>query len=218
MRFGVSTRGSIVLLVLAAALIAPAPVPAKKLQWSKRLGKCEPPAVFYSPNHRPGTLPCCPTVEGVCAGGGACPAAGIRPADGKTCEPAAITPRPNVVLFISDDQGYCDYGTAGECRSVQTGTPIPPPSTPNLDVLAGYGTIFPIAHNTASWCFPSLATIVTGRYQKSFGHKGKVGEKFVTIPRVLHTLGDDPGAPIDPYNSSRNRVGGYCTFLGGKFT
>ena len=143
MRVGVSSRTSIILLLVVTALIAPDPARAKKLQWAKRLGKCEPPAVFYSPAHRPGNLPCCPTVEGVCSGGSACPASGVCPGDGKLCAPAPIAPRPNVVLLISDDQGYCDYGTAGECRSVQSGTPIPPPSTPNLDLLAGYGTEFP---------------------------------------------------------------------------
>src|SRR5262249_20041069 len=217
MRSRAAAVASLLVLALATTIVAPVPAHARKLQWSKSMPNCEPPNVFYSANHRAGALPCCPAVEGVCAGGLACPANGVCAGDGKACAAAPIVPRPNVVLFISDDQGYCDYGTAGECRSVQSGTPIPPPSTPNLDLLAGYGTIFPIAHNTASWCFPSLATIITGRYQKSFGRKGKVGEKFVTIPRVLHTLGDDPSAPIDPYNP-RNRVGGYCTFLGGKFT
>src|SRR5207244_9747079 len=203
--------------VRGKALIAPDPARAQKLQWAERLGKCEPPAVFYSPAHRPGNLPCCPTVEGVCSAGSACPASGICSGDGKACVPAPIAPRPNVVLLISDDQGSCDYGTAGECRSVQTGTPIPPPSTPNLDLLAGYGTEFPIAHNTASWCFPSLASIVTGRYQRSFGGRGKIGEEFATIPKVMRALGDEPAAPVDPYIAG-NRVGGYCTFLGGKFT
>ncbi len=217
MRSRTAAVASILALALATTLVAPIPAHARKLQWSRSLPKCEPPAVFYSSKHRAGSLPCCPAVEGVCAGGLACPASGVCAGDGKACAASPIVPRPNVVLFISDDQGSCDYGTAGECRSVQSGTPIPPPSTPNLDLLAGYGTIFPIAHNTASWCFPSLATIVTGRYQKSFVRKGKVGEKFVTIPKALHTLGDDPSAPIDPFNS-RNRVGGYCTFLGGKFT
>jgi arylsulfatase A-like enzyme len=217
MRSGVSTRVSILLLVLAAASIAPLPARAMKLQWATRLGKCEPPAVFYSPSHRAGNAPCCPTVEGMCAGGGACPASGMCPTDGRACVSDAIAPRPNVVLFISDDQGYCDYGTAGECRSVQTGTPVPPPSTPNLDVLAGHGTVFPIAHNTASWCFPSLASIVTGRYQKSFSGRGKLGEEFITIPKAMRALDGDATAPADPYTAG-NAVGGYCTFLGGKFT
>ena len=102
------------LLALIATAVAPIPAQAKKLQWSPRLGKCEPPSVFYSSNHQSGTPPCCPVVEGMCAGGAACPAGGVCPGDGKACAPTAITPRPNVILFISDDQGYCDYGSAGE--------------------------------------------------------------------------------------------------------
>jgi hypothetical protein len=212
-----SLVGSLIVLSLIASLVAPAPVNANKLRWSNRLGNCEPPAVFYSANHRAGNIPCCPTVEGVCAGGAACPVSGVCPSDGHACMAAPITPRPNVVLFISDDQGYCDYGASGECRSVMSGTPIPVPSTPNLDLLAGYGTIFPIAHNTASWCFPSLDTIVTGRFQKSMDGKAQIGDEFVTIPKTMRALGGSSGAAADPYNAG-NVVGGYCTFQGGKFT
>src|SRR5215475_6087035 len=205
-------------LALIATAVAPIPAQAKKLQWSTRLGQCEPPAVFYSSNHKPGNAPCCPAVEGMCAGGAACPANGACPGDGKTCAPAAIAPRPNVILLISDDQGYCDYGSAGECRSVQTGTPIPPPSTPNLDLLAGYGTIFPIAHNTASWCFPSLNSMLTGRYQKSFGGMRRdLSGNFRTIPAVLRDLEGLPGTVVDPFDAD-NVIGGYCTLLAGKFT
>ena len=181
-------------LTLAAPLIGPVLARAKQLQWANRLGSCEPPAVFYSAKHRAGSIPCCPTVENICAGGTACPVSGVC-GDGKACKPSPIANRPNVVLYISDDQGYCDYGTAGECRSVETGTPIPPPSTPNLDLLAGYGTVFPIAHNTASWCFPSLATIVTGRYQRSMAGKVKIGDEFTTISKAMRSLGDDGAAP-----------------------
>src|SRR5262249_58892099 len=212
-----SLVGSLIVLSLIASFVAPAPVNAKKLRWSNRLGNCEPPAVFYSANHRAGNIPCCPTVEGVCAGGAACPASSVCPSDGHACVAAPITLRPNVVLFISDDQGYCDYGASGEWRSVMSGTPIPVPSTPNLDLLAGYGTIFPIAHNTASWCFPSLNTLLTGRFQKSMGGKGQIGDVFVTIPKAMRALGGTSGALADPYNAG-NVVGGDCTFQGGQFT
>ena len=60
-------------------------------------------------------------------------------ASGAKCLPQAVA-RPNVVLVISDDQGECHYGSAGECRSTQTGTPIPAPATPALDALAAGGT------------------------------------------------------------------------------
>jgi hypothetical protein len=120
--------------------------------------------------------------------------------------------------MISDDQGECHYGSAGECRSVQTGTPIPAPATPNLDALAAGGTVFKIAHNTASWCYPSLNSILTGRYQKSFGgFRNAIAARYLTIPRVLRQLGKTEGTVADPFDADA-RIGGYCTLQGGKFT
>jgi hypothetical protein len=186
--------------------------------WSRKrkLSDCEPPSIFYSGRHVEGRLPCCASIEGLCSGGDACPASGVC-SDGNPCVAGPVANRPNVILFISDDQGYCDYGYAGECRSSQTGTAVPAPKTPNLDVLAGYGTVFPIVHNTASWCFPSLASILTGRYQKDFGGQRKVTETaFTMIPNALRGLVASP-ATDDPYNVG-NKIGGYCTLLAGKFT
>jgi arylsulfatase A-like enzyme len=121
------------------------------------------------------------------------------------------------VFFISDDQGACHYGDAGECRSTQSGTPIPPPRTPNLDLIGAYSTVFPIAHNSSSWCFPSLATIFTGRYQRSFGGQRRITEAaFATVPGVLRALAGDATAKADSFNAG-NSIGGYCTLLTGKF-
>jgi hypothetical protein len=203
------------LALLLAALASAPSADAASLRWSKRLFRCEPPSVFYSAAHIPGLRPCCATEVGLCAGGAACPPSGACP-DGVACVPGTQPTRPNIVLFISDDQGECAWGSAGECRSVQSGTPIPPPSTPNLDLLSGYGTVFTVAHNTAAWCFPSLTTILTGRYQRSFGGVQRVAEQFATIPRALRSLSGAPGTHPDPYNPP-SAVGGYCTFLGGKF-
>jgi hypothetical protein len=127
------------------------PAEARKIpfKWARRLPKsCETTSTFYSSLHKPGTKPCCPAVIGLCAGGTACPASGTC-GDGTACLAATPPTLPNVVLMISDDQGECHYGHAGECRSTQTGTPTEAPRTPNFDLLAGYGTVFPIAHNTA---------------------------------------------------------------------
>ncbi len=188
-----------------------------RFQWDRTLRGCEPPATFYSNRHVPGVPPCCPSVEGICAGGESCPTSGQCPDTLAACEPATHASRPNVVLMISDDHGACHYGSAGECRSPQKGIPIPAPVTPNLDLLAGYGTVFPVAHNTSSWCFPSLFSIVTGRYQRSFGGVAKPADEFGTIAHALRRLSDDPNTVPDPYDD-RNAVGGYCTFLGGKLT
>jgi hypothetical protein len=200
--------------VLAGPLAAPAGA-VLKVKWATRLGKCEPPNVFYSAQHRLGAKPCCASIVGVCPGGESCPPGGVC-SDGSACTPGTQPNRPNVVLMISDDQAACHYGHAGECRSVNTGTPIPAPSTPNLDLLAGHGTVFPVAHNTAAWCFPSLTSILTGRYQKSMANQSRVADAFGTIAKSLRNLDGVPGLQADPFNAG-NRVGGYCTLLGGKF-
>ncbi len=70
-------RACAALLLAMISLVGAPPARAARIKWSKRVSKCEPPAVFYSPNHRPGTRPCCPLVEGTCAGGAACPANGV---------------------------------------------------------------------------------------------------------------------------------------------
>jgi hypothetical protein len=208
-------RGYALVLVLVAGVL-PSDASAAVLRWSTRLAGCEPPSTFYSPSHRPGARPCCATEPGICPGGLACPPSGVCPTDGVTCQTSPAPSRPNIVLFISDDQAECAWGSAGECRSTQSGTPIPPPVTPNLDLLAGYGTVFPVAHNTSAWCFPSLNTIVTGRYQKSFGGNQRVAALYPTLFKVTRSLNHAPGTRVDPYEAD-NAVGGYCTFLGGKF-
>jgi hypothetical protein len=203
---------------LLSLLSVAAPGPASAVKWGKLAAPaCEPPNPFYTTAHQNGRAPCCPTQPGVCPGDIACPASGLCPGSNARCLPVASRTRPNVILIISDDQGECHYGTAGECRSAQTGTPIPPPSTPNLDVLAAYGTMFPIAHNTASWCFPSLNSMLTGRYQKSFNGSHDLSGDFLTVPQVLRSLQGEVGAVPDPF-LAESSIGGYCSLLAGKFT
>ncbi|HEV7732790.1 MAG TPA: sulfatase-like hydrolase/transferase [Candidatus Binatia bacterium] len=204
------------LSMLAAALLGPGEAGAR-IQWDRSLFGCEPPATFYSSRHLPGSPPCCPSVEGLCEGGTVCPATGRCPGTNTACVATPPPGRPNIVLMISDDQGYCQYGSARECRSPQHGIAIPAPVTPNLDLLAGHGTVFPVAHNSAPWCFPSLFSIVTGRYQRSFDGVAKPAEVFGTLPRSLRRLQGVAGAVTDPYDAT-NAIGGYCAFLGGKLT
>ena len=213
---GLRLAWSIVAGVLAFTFATPSQA---TLLWGekKRVAACEPPHVFYSSRHVAGAKPCCPTDDGVCPGGAPCPASGVCAVGGTKCVPANVA-RPNLVLVISDDQGECHYGSASECRSVQTGTPIPAPATPALDVLAAGATTFAVAHNTASWCYPSLNSILTGRYQKSFGgFRSRIAERYDGVPRVLRQLGRSPGTVADPFDADA-RIGGYCTLQVGKFT
>ena len=70
---------------------------------------------------------------------------------------AAQTRRPNVVVFIADDQGYGDLGCYGN-KVI---------NTPHVDRLAREGMRFEQAFLTISSCSPSRASILTGRYPHS---------------------------------------------------
>ncbi len=61
---------------------------------------------------------------------------------------------PNVVLIISDDQGYGDFSFMGH----------PHIRTPHLDRLAAQGKTFRRGYVPSSLCSPSLASILTGLY------------------------------------------------------
>jgi len=67
---------------------------------------------------------------------------------------AAGPKRPNVVLIISDDQGYTDYGFMGHDTI----------KTPRLDQLADESVVFTRGYVTSALCSPSLATMLTGLY------------------------------------------------------
>ena len=61
---------------------------------------------------------------------------------------------PNVVVIISDDHHWGDYGFMGH----------PHIQTPHLDKLAKESLVFRRGYVPSSLCSPSLASIVTGRY------------------------------------------------------
>jgi len=69
--------------------------------------------------------------------------------------------RPNILLILSDDQGYADAGFQG-CKDIPT---------PNLDRLASEGLHFSNGYVTHPFCSPSRAAVMTGRYQQRFGHE-----------------------------------------------
>lgn len=67
--------------------------------------------------------------------------------------------QPNVVLIVSDDQGYPDLGCIGS----------KPLSTPNLDKLAAEGVRGTSFYVTWPACTPSRGSILTGRYPQRNG-------------------------------------------------
>ena len=67
---------------------------------------------------------------------------------------SAFAAPPNVVLIVSDDQAWTDYGFMGH----------PHIQTPRLDRLSRESLFFRRGYVTSSLCCPSLASLITGKY------------------------------------------------------
>ena len=78
-----------------------------------------------------------------------------------SCRAPAQQP-PNIVLIISDDQGWTDYGFMGH----------PVIQTPRLDRLARESILFRRGYVPTALCRPSLMTLVTGHYAHRHGVTG----------------------------------------------
>ena len=72
---------------------------------------------------------------------------------------AEPSPRPNLVIILSDDMGYADIGVTG-VKDIRT---------PNLDRLAAQGTFCTDAYVTGPICVPSRMGLLTGRHQARWG-------------------------------------------------
>lgn len=70
--------------------------------------------------------------------------------------------RPNVVMIISDDQAWGDYGFMGH----------PHIQSPNLDKLAKESVVFRRGYVPTALCRPSLMTLITGHYASVHGVTG----------------------------------------------
>lgn len=78
------------------------------------------------------------------------------------CLQAAENPLPNVLIIISDDQGWEDFGFMGNAHI----------NTPNLDKLAARSLTFTRGYSPVPLCRPSLACITTGLYPHQHGVTG----------------------------------------------
>jgi arylsulfatase A-like enzyme len=105
---------------------------------------------------------------------------------------AAAERKPNIILIVSDDQGYPDLGVIG----------TKPILTPNLDRLAREGVRATNYYVTWPACTPSRGSLLTGRYPQrnglydmvrndmvNYGHKF-TAEEYAVSPEM--TLGLDP--------------------------
>jgi arylsulfatase len=73
--------------------------------------------------------------------------------------PRGVTSRPNVVIVLTDDQGYADVGVFGAQGF----------TTPNLDRMAGDGIELTNFYVAAPICSPSRAALLTGSYPPRVG-------------------------------------------------
>lgn len=93
----------------------------------------------------------------------------------------AVAAPPNIVMIVSDDHLWSDYGFMGS-KDVRT---------PNLDRLAAQSLTFPRGYVPSSLCCPSLASMITGQ----FPHQHKVTSNDPPFPT--------DGTPKQAFNKSK---------------
>lgn len=100
--------------------------------------------------------------------------------------PADAAP-PNIVMIISDDQAWTDYGFMGHAEI----------RTPHLDALASQSVQFKRGYVPTALCRPSLVTLITGHYAHRHGVTGN-------DPSPAHAK---PGSEL--YNARRAQLISY---------
>ena len=118
--------------------------------------------------------------------------------------------KPNVVVIISDDAGYSDWGFMDDyLQTLNPGQPKSTVPTPNLDALRKRGTLLTNAY-TAAVCSPSRAAIVTGSYQQRIGYEYNINN--LTGANDVDGLSSDAVTIFDRMKSE-----GYTTGVVGKW-
>ena len=91
---------------------------------------------------------------------------------------------PNVIVIISDDQGYADVGFHGSKEIF----------TPNIDRIANNGVVFSEGYVSYAVCSPSRAGLITGKYQNRFGYTRNIllapKDSTMGLPLTEQTLPD----------------------------
>lgn len=100
---------------------------------------------------------------------------------------AAESSRPNVLIFYADDLGYGELAVQGYTKEIPT---------PNIDSIARNGVRFTQGYVAATYCSPSRAGLMTGRYPTRFGHEFNAVARHsglslqeTTMAQRLKTLG-----------------------------
>ena len=126
---------------------------------------------------------------------------------------AGAAERPNIVLIISDDQAWTDYGFMGH-ETIQT---------PNIDKLARQSATFVRGYVPTSLCRPSLMTLATGRYAHQHKTTGNDPASSKTNPQLAgkndQELRASLIAHIDRHPTAAKVLGkqGYLSHQSGKW-
>jgi arylsulfatase A-like enzyme len=110
----------------------------------------------------------------------------------------SVSDQPNIVLIVTDDIGYGDFGAYG----------APDVRTPNIDRLARQGARLTDFY-AAPQCTPTRAALITGRYQQR-----------VALERALSTVGPSLEEGLPATGRSLPQLlknSGYATGLIGKW-
>jgi arylsulfatase A-like enzyme len=95
----------------------------------------------------------------------------------------AVSDLPNILLIMTDDQGWYDAGFNGNTMI----------RTPNLDDLASRGIILDRFYSASAVCSPTRASVITGRNPLRMGiptaNSGHMPEEEITIPELLKKTG-----------------------------
>ena len=97
------------------------------------------------------------------------------------------TSRPNIVVVLTDDQGYADVGKFGAEGF----------TTPNLDRMADEGAVFRNFHVSQPVCSASRCSLMTGCYPNRVGIPSAIppnstigiSDKEVTLAQLLKSRG-----------------------------
>ena len=90
---------------------------------------------------------------------------------------------PNIILIMSDDQGWGDVGYNGH----------PHLKTPHLDAMAQNGTVFTRFYSAGSVCSPTRASVMTGRHPERMGicsaNCGHIKSQEITLAEMVKEKG-----------------------------
>ncbi len=106
---------------------------------------------------------------------------------------AQAAARPNVVMIVTDDQGWADIGYHN-----------PKVYSPRLDALAAKSVRF-TQHYVMPQCTPTRVALLTGRYPSRFGPNALEASNAPALPAGTRTL------------ATLLQAAGYATFLCGKW-